>query len=325
MILVITNTEDVTSDFIIREIRRRNAPFFRLNTDEFPQNIAGTAVFSNTTGPHLFMKRSASERGVDFSNIKSVLFRRPVAPTPHSDITDAGVRQFCINECSDFLHGLWLIPNCYWINRPDAIRRASYKMVQLHAARSLFQIPRTLITNDPMEAQRFLSAQSKGTIVKPLRSARVKDEGITKFLYTREMADCDVSQLDTLRLAPSILQEKVDKEFDIRVTVVGESVFAARIYTVDLPPAMPDWRFADDNNLHYSPENLPESIATACVSLTQNLGLEFGAIDLAVDVNGQYWFFEINPNGQWAWIEMELGLPISRSIVDLLMSPPLKN
>jgi D-alanine-D-alanine ligase-like ATP-grasp enzyme len=64
--------------------------------------------------------------------------------------------------------------------------------------------------------------------------------------------------------------------------------------------------------------DLPASIAEQCVRLTQSFNLRFSAIDLVLDVEGEYWFLEMNPNGQWAWVESRVGLPISETIVDEL-------
>lgn len=56
-----------------------------------------------------------------------------------------------------------------------------------------------------------------------------------------------------------------------------------------------------------------------CINLVKDLNLRFGAIDLVCDLDGDYWFLEINPNGQWAWIENQTKLPIASSIVDELL------
>ncbi len=44
----------------------------------------------------------------------------------------------------------------------------------------------------------------------------------------------------------------------------------------------------------------------------------FAALDFIVDPDDQWWFLECNPNGQWAWIEEETGLPISSALADAL-------
>jgi glutathione synthase/RimK-type ligase-like ATP-grasp enzyme len=57
-----------------------------------------------------------------------------------------------------------------------------------------------------------------------------------------------------------------------------------------------------------------------CVRLIERLELCYGAIDMILTPDGRYVFLEINPSGQYLWIEMETGLPISAAICDLLMA-----
>lgn len=63
---------------------------------------------------------------------------------------------------------------------------------------------------------------------------------------------------------------------------------------------------------------LPDAILNQCISLLKILNLRFGAIDFILDKNGNYIFLEINPNGQWAWIEKQTGYKISNEITNLL-------
>jgi glutathione synthase/RimK-type ligase-like ATP-grasp enzyme len=86
------------------------------------------------------------------------------------------------------------------------------------------------------------------------------------------------------------------------------------------PDSLVDWRHggtALDHEVH----QLPDGIARLCLELCSDYGLRFGAIDLALRPDGGYTFFEVNPNGQWAWIEQITGLPLSSALADLLLSP----
>ena len=69
---------------------------------------------------------------------------------------------------------------------------------------------------------------------------------------------------------------------------------------------------------------LPSEIASQCVSLTHSLGLASGAIDLVLTPGGDYVFLEINPNGQWAWIQQLCpDIPLRESLANLLESAEL--
>ena len=79
-----------------------------------------------------------------------------------------------------------------------------------------------------------------------------------------------------------------------------------------------DWRIGTNEELVIKAYTLPKTIARKCIFLTKKLGLNFGAIDLVQDKQGKAWFLEINPNGQWAFIEEKTGQPIGRAIAALL-------
>jgi glutathione synthase/RimK-type ligase-like ATP-grasp enzyme len=321
MILIISNTQDLTSDFVVREITRRNLPFARLNTDEFPSYGLGLATFGLTERPKRLIHWENRKSPLDFDRITAVLYRRPVPPIPHTAITNDAIKQFCVDESYDFLRGLWYSLDCHWISDPLAIRKAEHKVYQLMVAQGLpFVIPKTVITNDPSEAEKFFHTCANGMIVKPLYLGFINQPENPLTIFTTVVSDDDLKDIGSVRVAPCIFQERIWKCFDIRVTIVGERVFAARIEVDSLPPNIPDWRFAPIEGLRHKMYDLPADIENACLELVKRLGLDFGAIDLAMTEDGTHVFFEINPNGQWAWLETALNFPISRAIVDRLLS-----
>ncbi len=123
-------------------------------------------------------------------------------------------------------------------------------------------------------------------------------------------------------LAPVIYQREIRKAFDVRVTVIGDKVFAAAIHSQDHNETEVDWRSGTRDDLRHEAIELPPDVAAQCLALTAALGLRYGAIDLVADLDGRHWFLEINPNGQWAWIERRTGLPLAEAIVDTLLAIP---
>jgi glutathione synthase/RimK-type ligase-like ATP-grasp enzyme len=318
MILLISNRNDLTTDFVVREILRRDLPFARLNTDEFPTQAHGSVSFENKTSTYL-LKWKNRNKILDFRNITSVLYRRPVPPVPHTSLEDPGLIKFCIDESYDFLRGIWFSLECHWISYPEAIRKAEHKIYQLSVAKNLgFNIPKTLITNDPIEARDFFYKCDNGMIIKPLYLGFIDSSEGPKNIYTSVVTEDDLESIETIELAPSILQERIHKLFDLRVTIIGDEIFTAKIEADSFPTHIPDWRYLPIQELQHTIYGLPFDIETICIELVQKLDLEFGAVDLAVDESGEYVFFEINPNGQWAWLETIMGFPISKKIVDNL-------
>jgi glutathione synthase/RimK-type ligase-like ATP-grasp enzyme len=66
-------------------------------------------------------------------------------------------------------------------------------------------------------------------------------------------------------------------------------------------------------------EQLPTQIEERCIALVEAYGLSFGAIDLVRRTSGEYVFLELNPNGQWAWVEQLCGLPLRARLADHLL------
>jgi len=152
-------------------------------------------------------------------------------------------------------------------------------------------------------------------IYKPLTTAPISGGRV---LYTTPITDdnLDLSVAYTAHL----FQSKIEKEYEVRVTVVDSTVLAARIDAIT-PAAKVDWR-SDPDGVRYSSITLPDDVADKLRRLVAKLRLRFAAIDLVVDTCGQVWFLEANPNGQWAWIEDATGLPITAAIADALLRDP---
>lgn len=180
------------------------------------------------------------------------------------------------------------------------------------------RIPETSITNDVAAARELLRGGS--VVAKPIRTALVGLGDEERVIFTNRIASEAELDVPSVQAAPIIFQREIPKEADIRVTVVGARIFAVAIDSQSGADTQVDWRKGANVSLEHTPIELPGEIEEKCLALVQQLGLRFGAIDLVKDVNGEYWFLEINPNGQWAWIEQRTRLPISAAIVDELVA-----
>jgi glutathione synthase/RimK-type ligase-like ATP-grasp enzyme len=117
-----------------------------------------------------------------------------------------------------------------------------------------------------------------------------------------------------------IFQAYVPKRLELRITVVGRQVFAAEIHSQLSRRTEHDWRHYNIDQTPYRPHRLPDAVQAQCIRLVEHFGLCYGAIDLVLTPDDRYVFLEINPTGQWRWIEVMTGLPISDAVCDMLMS-----
>jgi hypothetical protein len=125
------------------------------------------------------------------------------------------------------------------------------------------------------------------------------------------------ADLASVRLAPVLLQRRVDKAADLRITVVGRRAFAVRIVTPQGAPL--DFRLTSPADCRFEAVEFPH-LAAALLAFLDRYGLRYGAFDFAEDKLGSLWFLECNPAGQWAWLERSTGLDITGALVDLLLA-----
>lgn len=317
MILIVTNRKDRTADFGVLEMQRRRVPYFRFNTEDFPREArSGVRLGRDSITGHLTTRKGKLE----LDDIQSVWFRRPVAPDPAPQIVEPRARQFSAVESLAYIEGLWRTLDCFWVSNPDRIRAAESKLLQLSIARGLgFSIPTTLVTSDPDEARDFLAEASK-VVYKPLRQSRLEHHQGAMSIFTSVVRGSHASQLEAVKFAPCIFQEYVPKRLEVRITVFGSEVFATEIHSQASEEAKDDWRRSPARAIRHSAHTLPQEIEAKSIQLVETLGLAFGAIDMVLTPRGEYVFLEINPNGQWAWIEQRTGQPMSHSLVDLLVN-----
>lgn len=313
-ILLITNKSDVTTDFVVKQLTESNISFYRFNTDEYLSKVSLNFDFANNNFTLFDINNKIK---IDLLKISSVYYRRPTIPEifTNSDLS-IGENKFILNEITYVFEGLYkILRNAFWISPVYSIREAENKIFQLQLAKSLgFKIPKSLITNEVENAKRFNI--DNNNIIKPIKTGLIDDIIGDKIILTSKVKNN--TELERVKACPTYFQSFIDKVGDIRVTVVGEIVFPAFIESQEYTETQIDWRASENLKLKYKKTKLPKNISKLCVNLTKKLGLNFSAIDLVLDKNGNYYFLEINPNGQWAWIEKQLGYNISQEITNLL-------
>jgi glutathione synthase/RimK-type ligase-like ATP-grasp enzyme len=298
---VLTEMGDLAADLVVLELRDRGIPHRRLNMNTFPADLQISYDPRNSSATF----RSSVDR---FSSDEvSVAWCRHAWQFSHHD-------PYVDREARTFLAGLWHGMAWSWVNDPSAVAQANNKAWQLKAASEIgLDIPVTLVTND---VERIHEAfRSASVIVKTIGGAAIDRAGTRQHLYSQVLS---LAELDpaAVKAAPCIFQEQAKPGMDVRVTVAGDHVFATDI----VAPADPvDWRAAPPEAVTYRPADLPAEVAGLCVELCRSAGLAYGAFDFVRQPGGRHVFLEVNPSGQWGWIEHATGQPITSAIVDALV------
>ena len=313
MLLIVTERGDFHADWMVLELEARGAPFVRFNTEDYPQQ---TKLIWHNSGD---VRVRMASREYALGDFNAVWYRRPVPPRMPADLPEESAA-WARAEAREALLGVWRTTDARWVNHPDRNRAAESKLAQLRVAAELgFEVPDTLVSNDSASVQQFIAARPQGVICKPIFDGRVPVGGEKRVFFTSQVEPGN-TDLGDLGPEPYLFQSLVPKLYDVRVTVIGEDVFAARIHSQDEVETQTDWRRGRPGRIAHDATELPREVAERCVALCSRFGLLFGAIDLAYRPDHCYSFFEINPNGQWAWVEHRTGLPLRARLADLLLA-----
>ena len=317
-ILIVTCRKDQTADLVMGKLQRRGLAIHRFDPADFPSRATLSQSFDSPGSGS--MRLQVDGTTLDLLQLRSAWFRRPGAPTPHADVCDPELRAYLAAECAQRLDDAWSSLTCSCVPAiPTVIARASLKAAQLGIAQELgFEIAPTLFTHDPQAALEF-HRRHEGRIVSKLAGPAFNDRFLQRWVrYTEPVSARDLCAFESLRFGPVVLQAWVPKRIELRVTVVGDHVFTAEIHSQDRARTRVDWRRYDLARTPHRIHDLPKAVAQRCIALTRRLGLRYGAIDLVLTPDGRTVFLEINPNGQFHWIEQLTGLAISEALADLL-------
>ena len=306
-VLVVTNLDDPTADFVIVELHDRGVPVVRFDSGDFPAALSCSAAIGDTDGWRGSVQTPS--RCAELDSVRSMYYRRPSGFTfPHLDRQD---ERFAAAQARYGLGGiLTSLPGCLYVNHPNRIGDAEYKPAGLAAAAAAgFMLPPTLITNVPEDARAFLKEHGRA-IFKPLSVPLYLVDGKAQTVPVTEVTADEID--DSVTGTMHLFQKRVDKVADIRVTVIGERTFAVRIDS-----GLLDWR-TDYSTHTYTPVTAPPEVERAMRAYLRHFGLVFGAFDFALTESGEWVFIECNPSGQWAWMEPPTGLPMTAALADLL-------
>ena len=310
-VLLLASRFDLSCDYVVAQLRREGASYFRLNSQDFQQ----FSVVSSPDKPKVVLHARGLTVRLSPEHLSSVYFRRAVYPRESSTERQSLQEQLNRAHRSVFMRSFMVFDSCRWINHPVATYKAEHKAVLLATARKLgFKLPRTVITNDSQGIIE-VAKRDRTIAVKGLDTVLLWQEDLETFGYTA-LVDTEFATQAYLSSAPLIAQEALQYKLDLRVTVVGDQVFCAAV-TLGGKPIQGDWRL-EKADAEFRPFNLPIEISDKCLRLTKGLGLVFAAIDLAVQ-EGEYFFLEVNPTGEWGWLVDQSNLPIDRAIADSLL------
>lgn len=315
MIVILTNRNDATADFVAQRLPRKE--FVRIDTDELPSRVRVELSQNEAT-------IVVGARSIKASDVTGLWFRRPT-PIRLTGGRDAGAKRHAAAEYTSALEGFFgLIPENRWINAPGRNAVAGNKIEQLHRAQKFgLSVPRTLVTQSPAALRRFWRDCDGDLIIKPLSMGYIERDGTRRdsLIYTNRLHRSDLRRKDLITRCPSFFQERIGKQVDIRVTIVDRDVQAVELQARDNNEPRLDIRRNNMADVRYRRISLPRKVVAALLRLMKSYELRFGAIDLLYTTTGNFVFLEINPNGQWAWLDQARATDSRTPLIAALRNP----
>ena len=148
----------------------------------------------------------------------------------------------------------------------------------------------------------------------------IYEDGVENVVFTNEIDESRFDQLDALIYCPMQFQKKIEKKKELRVTVVGESIYTFEIDSQQSDDAKVDWRKDGVNLLDkWVQTTLPADVESKIKKLLDFYHVDYGAIDIIVSPEDEYYFIEINAAGEFFWLDnLTEDNVISKNIADLL-------
>jgi MvdD family ATP-grasp ribosomal peptide maturase len=318
-VLIITKSNDNESvEFVTQAVEERGANVFRVDTDRFPTETRLIAHYGRDSKRLILASEQAE---LDLQDVSAIWHRRLNIGGKIPTTMDPQIRGASLGESRATVMGMLASLNAFRIDQVQHIRHAENKQLQLQVAREMnLEVPRTLITNDPGAVIEFAKSCEDGIVTKMLSSFAVYENGQERVVFTNPDRPEALEDLSGLRLCPMTFQEMVPKALELRVTVVGQQVFSASIDSQSSERATHDWRRDGVGLLEeWKPYDLPADIKERLLGFMDYFGLNYGAIDIIVTPDGRHVLLEVNPAGEFFWLERCPGLPISKAIADVLL------
>jgi glutathione synthase/RimK-type ligase-like ATP-grasp enzyme len=325
-ILILTNADDLHADIVAAKIEARGGRPFRLDLDAFPGKFEITLEFTGQRWEGGLERIGSGER-LSIADIGAVWIRKKADFSFRTTELGPQERAYATAEAEHILSSLIHSLDCYWMSHPLAVRAALWKGEQLQrAARFGFAVPPSLITSRSAAVKAFGARAGHGLAFKALSSpllaadAVARVERIAGGLGTTIVDPADEDMLAAVAELPCFFQHYVPKRHELRVTVIGDKTFAARIHSQDDPRTRIDFRDFSAEIL-FEAATLPPEIERRCLAFVHSYGLTFGALDIIVTPNEEYVFLENNPAGQFLFVE-ELApeLDMTGALADCLIA-----
>ena len=286
-VLLITHSDDDPAELVANAVRERGWVAVRFDTDRFPAEV--DLRLETGSGEQPSFELSDGDVAVDLRDVEAIWYRRFYSAKLPDSVEERYVK-YSQQEARTLLLSLFAaLSGARWVDRIERVHRAHHKLLQLEVAKRCgLRVPDTLATNDAARAREFYDAHPGGVVTKMLNSISMREDGREQMVFTSEVGEADFDDIEGLRVCPAVFQEKVEKDVELRIAVVGDQLFCASIDASSSDRGAVDWRRDSQLTRSFQADSVPDEVAAGIRRLMAEYGLVYGSIDVIRRPDGQH-------------------------------------
>lgn len=305
-ILIITHTADNFSiEKVTEYIGKNGCEVIRFDVDLYPLQNKLSTVFQDGEWVSILETQEMKYR---LDDIAAIWYRRAynIGKGLREEL-EAKFYGAAMGEIRNTIFGFIESVDVYSLGKPSVYRRLDSKEEQLKVADKIgLKIPETCLTNNPEEARKFI-LKHQNVVAKMQTGFAIYEDGVENVVFTNVVSEDRLEELDSLLYCPMQFQKMIEKKKELRVTIVGRDVYAFEVDSQQFEDSKVDWR-KDGVNLidKWVRTELPGDVEEKLLELLDVYNVDYGAIDIIVSPEDEYFFIEINAAGEFSgWIILQ--------------------
>ncbi|MBC8756455.1 grasp-with-spasm system ATP-grasp peptide maturase [Kordia sp. YSTF-M3] len=316
MILILSTPRDYDTQAVIDWLHFKNTPFFRLNDEDI---MTGKASFF--LDPVKMEDSYIVSKNIKFyfKEITVVWYRKFGFFKGYQD--EFGSKNDLVRYVSSEFSVLRTIIFNLLEDKKWLFKRKNMltKLEILNLAHQFgLKIPNTTVTSKKTDLEAFFKNNNNSIISKSLGEGKhIQYEGKNYPFYTQKIED--LSKV-TPKFSPSLFQGYIVKEYELRIFFIEKKFYSMVIFSQNNEKTKVDFRNYDfDNPNRVARYKLPSAIEKKLSNLMKHIGLNTGSIDLVKGIDGNYYFLEVNPSGQFGMTSFPCNYNLHKKVANYLI------
>jgi len=305
IVAIVTTSDDAHANYIAPHLEKVGARILRINGDMIPS--APCHLTFATTSPIIEELYGIDPLSVDVVWYRKVIFPERFDPTS----------QFLRQETDGFIGSLLMeLEGARWVNHRFAIERSRPKLHQIKVAQRYgFRVPDSIVTNQIHVLREFLELHDHQVVAKPIQTQVIVTPESPLVLGTRRLSIEDLSS--ATQYFPCYAQERLIFKYEMRVIVFGNRMHG---FAIERRVPADDLKQLPLKHVDHRVCEINSELSEKIKKYMHHFTLEFGAFDFGIVDDEEPYFLELNPNGQWLWLQFATQYNLEQHFIELLLS-----